>query len=254
MTNKYDVDALIKALVGNWRPDADDLAEAPIVDAWAFKPDATGRFLQLTGKVVGSRFFGTGESLVTSAIAEVPPGSPRWAKSRWVKTQNTLYQLGWPAGETWPPHLQVAANPDWGAAFDAARFYTGEHTLSADALLSSGRAGHMESGKPPNWAAWKAECNLIAASLKDAGRDDVARGWWLLATDLVSERDRLFAESMFENFAVTREMSPEERSAISGWNTLAGCTDESIHDFGDINDPISAAHRAAAAETGKSVV
>lgn len=249
MTNNTpEIKALLKALVGNWRPDEDDMAEAPIVDCWEFRPDAAGRHLQLVGKVVGSRMFGTGAPIVTSAIAEVPPGSLRWAKTRWAKTQNTLYRLGWPAGEAWPPYLQVATNPDWGAAFDAARHYTGERTLSADALLASGRAGFMETGKPPNWAAWKAECNLIAMSLKDTGRDDVARAWWLLATDLIFERDRVFAESMFENFAVTREMSPEEKSAISGWNTLVGCTDDSVHDYGDLNDPIAAAHRAAAAD------
>jgi hypothetical protein len=238
-----EIKALLKALAGNWLPDDDDLAEAPIVDHWAFLMSATGRHLQLTGKVVGSRNFGTGESLVTSAVAEVPPGGGR----KWIKTQNTLYRLGWPAGEAWPPYLQVAANPDWFAAFEAARHYTAEHTLTPDALLASQRAGHLENGKP-NWAFWKAECNLVARSLKDAGRDDVARAWWILATDLISERDRNFAEPLFANFAVTREMSPEEKSAISGWNTLAGCTDESIHDYGDINDPIAAAHRAAAAD------
>jgi hypothetical protein len=247
MSNAPEIVDLLDALTVFEQPAAGDLAASPILDCWSWV-GADGRALKVVGTVVKSDKFAGGVVIGTSAVAEVD------CERRWVRTQNTLYRLGWPGGAAWPPALQVAACADWGAALDAARVHTGEHTLDPVTLISAGKAGHRESGKPLDWTAWRIACNQVALALKDASRYAVAEAWWLLGADMSTTRDRLFSEAWLGDYKIKangRDLTPEERSAIEGWEILAGSTDDSVHDFGDLSDPFKLAH-ALAAEGGKA--
>lgn len=237
-----EIDAILGRLTVAQQPDTGDVAAAPIIDRWSWLPIG-GQHIKVAGTVVGSNRFADGVAITTSAVVNVH------SDRRWVRTQNSIYRLGWPAGEAWPPYLQVAANPDWSAAFETALFYTGEHTLTAAALVASGQAGFMESGQPPNWKAWRTACDQVATALMHGRRYAVAEAWRLLASDMTMARDRMLAEMIFAHYKLMltdRELTAEERSAVEGWDMLAGSTDESVHDFGDLSDPIKLAHALAA--------
>src|SRR5262245_41670625 len=96
------------------QPAAEALEAAPILDRWeCFHPfrDVT-KGVAAKGVVCGSPRFADGTAIFTSALRAVDgfdDGQPDW-----VRTQNTLYRLGW-QNDPLPPVLQVALASTWGA-------------------------------------------------------------------------------------------------------------------------------------------
>src|SRR6201999_1816755 len=114
------------------QPAAEDLAAAPILDGWYFyHPFGDARKgVGAKGVVSGDARFADGTAIFTSALRAVDGLGARLGDGEpaWVRTQNTLYALGWPR-EPLPPVLDVALAPTWGVALVLAGACTGEHTL-----------------------------------------------------------------------------------------------------------------------------
>jgi hypothetical protein len=78
-----------------WRPTAEDLAEAPIIQGWktremAFQPET----LQLLGRVTGHPRFKDGSPIFTSAVVHLDENGG------WARCVNRFYRLGRGEGET----------------------------------------------------------------------------------------------------------------------------------------------------------
>ena len=140
------------------QPAAEDLAAAPILDGWYFyHPFGDPRKgVGAKGVVSGDARFADGTAIFTSALRAVDGLGARLGDGEpaWVRTQNTLYALGWPR-EPLPPVLEVALSATWTNALMLAGACTGEHTLppAVAATYDAVRADTMETtcaGKSPD--------------------------------------------------------------------------------------------------------
>ncbi|PTV70192.1 hypothetical protein [Agrobacterium pusense] len=74
-------------------PSAPELSAAPIVDRWMLLSN-DNTTIDISGFVTGHFRFRDGEFITTSALEQIDPSSP----PAWVRTKNTVYRLGNPAG------------------------------------------------------------------------------------------------------------------------------------------------------------
>src|ERR1700742_3924714 len=101
------------------QPAAEDLAAAPILDGWWFyHPFGDARKgVGAKGVVSNDARFADGSAISPPNLRAVDGWGARWGAGEpaWVRTQNTLYALGWPR-EPLPPVLDVALAPTLGVA------------------------------------------------------------------------------------------------------------------------------------------
>lgn len=74
-------------------PAVTELSAAPIIDRWQLLSNDNGTN-DVSGVVSGHPRFREGEFITTSALDQIDPSSP----AAWVRTKNTVYRLGSPAG------------------------------------------------------------------------------------------------------------------------------------------------------------
>jgi len=235
------------------QPAADKLRAAPILDAWHFYHpfDKALNGVGAKGVVSGDSRFADGTAIFTSSLRAVDglhadaPG--------WVRTQNTLYRLGWPRKDL-PPVLQVALAASWNDALMLASSGTGLHTLPQfvvaaydairgddDAIRTSDNkndAATTGAGKHPDWLLRRTAAAAIAGALTAAGRPSVAAAWRLLALDARNDVDAKAISSLLEE-AATGKRPPEIAALLTGWELLG----KGISLGEDVSDCVSAARR-----------
>jgi hypothetical protein len=74
-------------------PAEHEIAMAPVIDRWQLLPNANDTS-DASGFVSGHPRIRDGEFITTSALQQIDPSSP----PAWVRTKNTVYRLGAPAG------------------------------------------------------------------------------------------------------------------------------------------------------------
>jgi hypothetical protein len=225
---------------------------APVLDGWSLDASPNSREVAVVGIMSGSEKLGNGSSVRTDPLHAVD------GDRRFVLTQNSVYQLGWPhrvtldpdANQAWPPVLHVAASANWQAAFSDAMRFTGD-TISEGAhfaLMIS-----MYDDEP--WQDRRAALNAIAQELFRADRFAVAEAWMVLGTDLRLGSDRYNGGDLVAVAArhvdrtSDRDITANEAFAAKGWKVLASMDDAQAEklpwDGVPIDDPIAAAHKVA---------
>lgn len=225
-------------------PSAEDLRAAPILDGWAFRHPFGNRKagIIVTGTVAGSINFANGAEIFTSKVRAID-GLALTGRPAWVRTENTIYRLGWPH-DLLAPVLQVALATTWDAALVLASASTGEHTLPEPfrvgcAVAHCDNADDANGSASIDWPLRRKATAEIAKALVNAGRHSVVDAWHLLSTNARLDSEAKLAAQMLEAAAEKVEQTPEIETALAGWQLLANGTTLGE----DLTDPIAAAQR-----------
>lgn len=250
----YALKNAIEALKTDDEVSERDLAWAPIVDNWQPKlhtfPDhvVPGYFeVTVAGFVAGRAHVRDGAQVRTSAIAA-------WdADNRWIRTQNTLYRLGY----RWHERaliLRVAEQKDWGAAALFLIEQLGSHTLQWGGADGSA-VGDFAALEAVNELRREAEEDVrrdyglgrdaakeLGDALKQMGRLSAGRAVGPLTVRSTAIED--VANAWYDLKIAAGPVSSDETAAlIHGWYRLS----KSAYDAGDLSttelvDAIAAAH------------
>jgi hypothetical protein len=225
------------------------LDTAPILDGWRLYVSPDGKEVAISGRVSGSEKFTDGQRIWSSALNGVGAGR------RFVRTQNSVYRLGWPycasldgdAEIVWPPVLRVAALGDLMQAARSALALTG---------WLSGAGAEVAIEFEREFPDIHSAAANVAEKLRVAGRDKAADAWRLISTDIRhGHLRRKVAQSVRHEAAeLNRAKTPAEVSAEAGWKRLSDLADDYVSGLSDliVDDPIAAAHRFAALMGGKN--
>ena len=242
-----DIRQAVAALRVKNQPAAEDLAAAPILDGWYFyHPFGDARKgVGAKGVVSNDARFADGSAIFTSKLRAVDGLGDRLGDGEpaWVRTQNTLYALGWPR-EPLPPVLEVALSATWTNALMLAGACTGEHTLppAVVATYDAVRADTMETtcaGKSPDWALRRTGAAAIAGALAAAGRTSVAAAWQVLAVNARKDAAAAAVAALLEAAARDVPRTPQIAAVLAGWTLLGNGT--SLGE--DLADAVRAAQR-----------
>ncbi len=260
----YALRNAVRSLETDEQPPAQDLAWAPVIDNW--KPalhtfplhEEPGHVeVTVTGVVAGRAHMRDGGKITTSAVAAFD------FDDKWVRTQNTLYRLGYPWHER-PLVLRVAEQRDWSSA---AAFLLGEigwHTLTWGgggerdvgdfAALEAAQVlrRELEEDVRRDWSLAREAAVDLGTALRSMGRLSAAR-----AASPLSARARSTKETSGAWYdlkvAAGPDSSGETDALLLGWHRLS----KNDYDAADLQgtlqlDAIAAAHHLAPKLTAKS--
>ena len=208
---------------------------APVMDRWTFNlGDRGGLFLW--GTISGDARFKAGTSVHTTEIQAIDGV----LTTRWCRTKNTLYRLGWPdVGLT--PAAAVALAATWPWAASLAGLSTGEHTLSAEAREIYKRLPDIAED---DWKERRMTAVGLAARLRIAGRDSIADAWTLLAADLNDKESAVAAAGLLAT-ALAAGRAGDRVSEIAALLKVWEAAREGAIKAQRSEDHIAAAHRLA---------
>jgi hypothetical protein len=203
-------------------------AGSPVLDDWRF-PDIhdglsiAGEF-QALGYVSGHAKFA--KYMPTLPVTEID------TDLKWLRCiDGAIYRLGC---RHQPDALIVRAAymAKTTLAYRCLENETGRHTLDGDVLELLNDVTIMVVSAPPE--AVRSAAAVFADVMFNAGRDEVARGWRMLATD-PSDKE---ACAVIAEWLLAGAASIKARAMVDGWCALANGKTFGV----DLSDPIKAAH------------